>query len=220
MAQIEKMRDKEQMPPGSGAAQSCPRASRNGHSRAARAAASGLLALTALLGLFVALVNLSVPFARACRRVPAAEDLAEAVMFSRSMRAAEADDAIQVVDSVQIKNGITLRVHYLTAAKNRLTIFYSVDGSQQAGWTVKTEILGKDGKTTIPVTVVPSSDGVEGIGPGLHSIGLDFGKTGMPGSLTLICTVLNGTEAQSQAQENNYARFEFPLEIELKSAQR
>lgn len=220
MEQVEKVRGQEQAPPGSDGTQFSPRNGMGGHSRAARAAASALLALTALLGLFVALVNLSVPFARACRRVPAAEDFAEAVMFSRSMRAAETDDAIQVVDSVQIKNGITLRVHYLTAAKNRLTLFYSVDGSQQAGWTVKTEILGKDGKTTIPVTVVPSSDGVEGIGPGLHSIGLDFGKAKIPGSLTLICTVLNGTQAQSQAQENNYARFEFPLEIELKSAQR
>lgn len=170
------------------------------------------LALT-VFTLFMILINISAPFARACGGAPAVGSFGKAIMFSPSMRAAVKNGAVQDIDSYQTKNGITLHLWYLISDGKRLSIAYSVKGMEGTNCIIKPKISSGNDDTQLPVSVTLSEDSAES-GSGLHTMVLDFGKARMPGSLVLACTVSNGHDAQSGPQDSNYARFTFPLEFD------
>ena len=61
--------------------------------------------LAACFAAFVLLVNLSVPFARACGSIPLISDLARAVSWSPSLSAAVEHDYVQPMNLSQYQNG-------------------------------------------------------------------------------------------------------------------
>lgn len=170
------------------------------------------VALT-VLSLFIILVNICAPFARACGGAPAVGGFGKAVMFSPSMRAAVKNGAVQDIDSVQTKSGITLHLWYLIADGERLSISYSVKGMEEANCFVKPRISVGNDDTPLPINVILAENAAES-GSGLHTMVLDFGKARIPGSLLLTCTVSNGHDAQSGPQDSNYATFKFPIEFD------
>lgn len=169
------------------------------------------VALT-VLTLFVILVNISVPFARACGGTPAVGGFGKAVMFSPSMRAAVKNGAVQDIDSIQTENGVTLHLWYLIADGKRLSIYYSVKGLPQTGWVIRPEVRINENDSLLPVNDISSANGTQG--DGLRVITLDFGKAKIPNNLFLSLTVSDGDVTRAKPQESNYAGFTFPIEFD------
>ena len=69
--------------------------------------------LAACFVCFVLLVNLSIPFARACGSIPLIRDLAKAVAWSPSLSAAVENEYVQPVGLSQTENGITATIEYV-----------------------------------------------------------------------------------------------------------
>lgn len=92
-----------------------------------------LVLLTPVLGaaacftLFVLLVNLSIPFASACGRVPWLRDLAKAVAFSPSLSAAVENEYVQPMGLRETENGITATIEYVIVDQKQLNIFFTLD---------------------------------------------------------------------------------------------
>ena len=81
---------------------------------------------------FVLLVNLSTPFALACGKVPVLKELAAAVAFSPSLKAAVENDYVQYIGQSATDNGITVHLEYLMADQGGLMLFLSVSGPEEA----------------------------------------------------------------------------------------
>ena len=77
---------------------------------------------------FVLAVNLSLPFALACGRVPLLRDLTSAVAFSPSLKEALKHDFVQPIGESQTVNGVTLTVDYVIADKKQANIIYHLSG--------------------------------------------------------------------------------------------
>lgn len=197
--------------PGASAAHSNPRFHRQ--SRHLFGVSLLFLALT-VLTLFVILVNISAPFARACGSAPVIDNLSKAVMFTPSMRAEIKDSAVQDINSVQTENGITLHLWYLIADGNQISIYYSVKGLPQTGWVIKPEVRLKENDSLLPVNVIPSANATGTRSNELRVVTLDFGKSKIPRNLFLFLTISDGDVTQAKPPESNYAGFSFPLEFD------
>ena len=73
---------------------------------------------------FVLLVNLSVPFARACGSIPVLRELAKAVAWSPSLSAAVENQYVQPIGQSQTVNGITATIEYVIVDQKQLNIFF------------------------------------------------------------------------------------------------
>ncbi|MDY3281939.1 DUF4179 domain-containing protein [Dysosmobacter sp.] len=78
--------------------------------------------------LFVLLVNLWPPFARACSDIPVLGRLAEAVRLSPSLSAAVENEYVQPIGQSQTVNGITATVEYVIVDLKQVNIFYTLSG--------------------------------------------------------------------------------------------
>lgn len=101
-------------------------------SRLRRALGVPAAGLAGLAAAFVLLVNLSAPFALACGSIPILKDLAAAVAFSPSLKAAVEHDYVQYIDQEQTQNGVTLHLDSLILDKAQVTFFLQVDLPE--GW--------------------------------------------------------------------------------------
>ena len=88
--------------------------------------------LAACFAAFVLLVNLSVPFARACGSIPLISDLARAVSWSPSLSAAVEHDYVQPMNLSQYQNGITAKVEYLIVDRKQVDVFFSIQSDDYA----------------------------------------------------------------------------------------
>jgi hypothetical protein len=91
--------------------------------RSQRAVSLPLGSLCAVFAAFVLLVNVSLPFARACGRVPVLRELAAAVSFSPSLSAAVEHEYVPPILQKQTENGITMRVEYVIVDQKQLNIY-------------------------------------------------------------------------------------------------
>ena len=73
------------------------------------------------------LVNLSVPFARACGSIPVLRELAKAVSWSPSLSAAVENEYVQPIGQSQTENGITATIEYVIVDQKQLHIFFTLD---------------------------------------------------------------------------------------------
>ena len=93
-----------------------------------RAWAISCVSLAACFGCFVLLVNLSVPFARACGNIPVLRELAKAVSWSPSLSAAVENEYVQPIGQSQTENGITATIEYVIVDQKQLHIFFTLKG--------------------------------------------------------------------------------------------
>ncbi len=95
------------------------------------------LVLTPILGaaacftVFVLLVNLSIPFANACGRVPWLRELAKAVAFSPALSAAVENEYVQPIGETKTEDGITVTVEYVIVDRKQVNIFYTAQFSDR-----------------------------------------------------------------------------------------
>ena len=84
-----------------------------------------VLSMAACFTAFVLLVNLSIPFASACGRVPWLRELAKAVAFSPSLSAAVENEYVQPIGETKTQDGITVTVEYVIVDRKQVNIFYT-----------------------------------------------------------------------------------------------
>lgn len=118
--------------------------------------------LAACFAAFVLLVNLSIPFARACGGVPVLRELAKVVAWSPSLSAAVEDEFVQPIGQEQTENGVTARVEYLIVDQKQLNVFYTLHTKEYGLLDAKPEVA------------LPS--GSEGFSMGTGSFGTPNGE--------------------------------------------
>ncbi len=116
-------------------------------SKAGRRFGIPVASLAGVAAAFVLLVNISTPFALACKGVPLLETLAKAVAFSPSLTAALEHDYVQNVAQTQQANGATMTVEYLIVDQKQVNIFYTTGGDAAPRYMVHPNILALDGSS-------------------------------------------------------------------------
>ena len=93
--------------------------------------------LAACFAGFILLVNLSVPFARACGNIPVLRELAKAVAWSPSLSAAVENDYVQPMGQSQTVNGITATIEYVIVDQKQLNIFFTLNSDNYDNLTAE-----------------------------------------------------------------------------------
>lgn len=154
------------------------------HSRRKSWGAS-LASLGGAAAAFALAVNLSIPFAMACGRVPGLKELAAAVALSPSLKAAVQNDFVQLVGQSQTVEGVTLTVDYIIADKRQVNVFYHLDGDFTSIYTTP-HFKGVDEK----LEGFSSSSGSPKSAPGeAQTATADFKERDTPTSLRFLLDV-------------------------------
>lgn len=175
---------------------------------------------------FVLLVNLSIPFARACGNVPVLRELAKAVAWSPSLSVAVENDYVQPIGQSQTIDGITVTVEYVIVDMKQLNIYYTLESRQypQLEAECHADLPGEPGGYT-------TSSGSSGTPNGeLRSARMDFIERDIPKTLDFQIKVYAGHSGEepaspAQAEEKDpfaptgrdpeyLAEFTFPLELD------
>lgn len=185
--------------------------------------------LAACFAAFVLLVNLSVPFARACGSVPLLRELAKAVAWSPSLSAAVENEYVQPIGQSQTVNGITATVEYVIVDRKQLNVFYTLNSREYPQLEAECRVF------------LPGAQGSYGTSSGdfgtpngeLRSVRVDFVESDLPETLELAVQVYAGRSSEEPAEastaqvgeedpfaapsgeETDYlAEFTFPLEFD------
>ena len=86
---------------------------------------------------FILLVNLSVPFARACGNIPVLREIAKAVAWSPSLSAAVENDYVQPIGQSQTVNDITATIEYVIVDQKQLNIFFTLNSDDYDNLTAE-----------------------------------------------------------------------------------
>ncbi len=105
-----------------------------------------LASLGGIAAAFVLMVNLSIPFAMACARIPGLRELTAAVAFAPSLKAAVQNDFLQYIGQEQSNGELTMKLDYLIFDRAQLHFFYSVNGGDYDSFHVLPTITGPDGE--------------------------------------------------------------------------
>ena len=142
------------------------------------------LGLAAAVALFLVMVNTSTAFAYAMGRVPVLGDIARAVAFSPSLKAAVDNRFVQPMGLQKSDGQISARIEYIIVDKKQVNVFYTL--SQEGLWCdailLDEELSG----------YVLSSGKIEQGEIGMLSI--DFAKNDVPSSLRLALVAMQGEE--------------------------
>ncbi len=170
-----------------------------------------LAGLAACFALFVLLVNVSAPVARACANVPIVRQLAEAVTFSRSLSEAVENDYVQHLDLVQENNGVTAKIEYVIVDAKQVNIFYRLESEEYKAMYTSPKVLHKDGIKEepciwrTPINDVPNEE--------LRLITLDYYDKEVPDGVQLEMLAYQVLK-DYQEKEKPIAKFTFQLEFD------
>ena len=135
--------------------------------------------LAACFACFVLLVNLSVPFARACGNIPVLRELAKAVAWSPSLSAAVENEYVQPIGKSQTVNGITATVEYVIVDQKQLNIFFTLNAD---GYDNLNAEMPRYEPEQVCSTIGSSWDQPPGT---LLNYTLDYGDNNVPDSFTI-----------------------------------
>ena len=163
--------------------------------------------LAACFAVFVLLVNLSVPFARACGSIPLISDLARAVSWSPSLSAAVEHDYVQPMNLSQHQNSITAKVEYLIVDRKQVDVFFSIQSDDYAHLDLDHPTLTVPGKQDGYASSF-SSYGIEN--GDLMELRIDFMDRDVPDCLTMTFGVYDNKhlyESQKPPAQSNVADY-------------
>ncbi len=143
--------------------------------------------LAVCLIFFTALVNISVPFAKACGRIPVLRKLAAAIAFSPSLSAAVENEYVQPINLEQSKNDITMRIEYVIADTKQLNIFYTMQSEKYSYLDTSVSLDSSLGMPDGGYGLSMSSP--VGKSDELRQMTFDFISDAVPESLELKCRV-------------------------------
>ena len=144
--------------------------------------------LSACFACFVLLVNLSVPFARACGNIPVLRELAKAVSWSPSLSAAVENEYVQPIGQSQTVNGITATVEYVIVDQKQLHIFFTLNGD---GYDNLTAEMPRYEPEQVCSTIGCDWNRAPGT---LLNFTLDYGDNNVPDSFTITFGVITYVE--------------------------
>ncbi len=179
-----------------------------------------LISLSAGCCAYVLLVNLSMPFAAACARVPFFKELAEAVCFNPSLQAAVENRWVQPIGQTDTDNGFTMTVEYLIVDQKQLNVFYTVQGCEGVDpwdhYMLRSDFLDAQGEE-LNASVSASSHHVNG--EMCHFVTADFASTEgiMPSRIQFNCDLQIVWDAsESEDRRETVASFDFDLSFDPK----
>lgn len=185
--------------------------------RARRWVGAPLISLSAVCCAFVLLVNVSMPFAAACARVPFFRELAEAVCFNPSLRSAVENRWVQPIGQTDSDNGYTMTVEYLIVDQKQLNVFYTLQGGEEADprdhYMVYSDFLDAQGEY-LKASVIAGGSHVDGE---LYNVTADFISTEgiMPSTLRMECELeLSWDDSTSENRDERVASFTFDLSFD------
>lgn len=150
--------------------------------------------LVACFACFVLLVNLSMPFARACGNIPVLRELAKAVSWSPSLSAAVENEYVQPIGQSQTENGITATIEYVIVDQKQLNIFFTLNGG---GY----DNLNAEMPHYEPEQVCSTIGSRWNQPPGtLLNFTLDYGESNVPDSFTMTFGVTTYVEPDWSAE--------------------
>lgn len=139
-------------------------------------------AVLALAVVFVLLVNLSWSFALACSGLPVLSDLAAAVAFSPSLKAAVEFGYVQNLNMEQTQNGLTIKLEYLVVDQKQVNIYFRYYDETGKNYCISKAIDKTYG--TWNGIISQGIDDTHRSGE-LQRIHLEYGSEDVPGELTL-----------------------------------
>ena len=168
-----------------------------------------LAGVAACLALFVLLVNVSAPVAKACANVPILKQLVEVATFSRSLSDAVENDYVQPSDMIQEKDGITAKIEYFIVDEKQVNIFYRLESEKYKAMYVQAGVLDKDGVqgaclVRTPINDVPNEE--------LRLITIDYYDNTVPDSVQL---EILAYQLQDDYQESAQPLAEFIFQLEF-----
>jgi len=205
------------------------RAITRAHRKRERRWRSGLLSLGGAAAAFALAVNLSLPFAMACRGVPVLKNLAAAVALSPSLKAAVENDYVQPLGDRVTVNGVTLTLDYAIADRRQVNLFYHVEG-EFAALYASPSFRSPQGEELADVSIL---GGMYRHEPGaLRSVTLNFhGREDAPEALQFVLRVEkvareDGGDTQSAPMDDSQeptsgegvVLFEIPIQLSLDPA--
>ena len=158
-----------------------------------RAWAISCVSLAACFACFVLLVNLSVPFARACGNIPVLRELAKAVSWSPSLSAAVENEYVQPIGQSQTENGITATIEYVIVDQKQLHIFFTLKGD---GYDNLNAELPRYEPEQVCSTIGSSWNQPPGT---LLNFTLDYGEGNVPDGFTITFRVTTWVEPDGSA---------------------
>ena len=150
--------------------------------------------LVACFACFVLLVNLSVPFARACGSIPVLRELAKAVSWSPSLSAAVENEYVQPIGQSQTENGITATIEYVIVDQKQLHIFFTLDSDDYDNLNAE---MPRYETEQVCSTIGSSWNQPPGT---LLDFTLDYGDHNVPDSLTMTFGVTTYVEPDWSAE--------------------
>lgn len=201
-----------------------------------------MVGLASAFLLFVLAVNLCAPVAEAVDKIPLLRDLANAVKYSKSLKAAVEHDYAQEVYLTQTKDGVTVEITSMIVDKQELTVFYRIVSEQYdrlaAYWAVPKTSETKDKEvagSTYVINFGPQKIGeIEHLDEEMRYVTVNFyDEDAMPEKLPLCITAWNAENYAADVQaglfsETNYligweeqaeryqvADFAFELDLDL-----
>lgn len=150
----------------------------------------------ACFGAFILLVNLSVPFARACGNVPLLRELAKAVAWSPSLSAAVENDYVQPMGMTQTENGVTVTVEYIIVDMKQLNVYFTLDSREypQLEADCQISLPGEQGGYSTSSGDFNTPNGQ------LRSARVDFVESDLPEALELTVQVYAGQGSEEPAE--------------------
>ena len=133
---------------------------------------------------FVVMVNASPAFAISCAKVPVLRELAAAVAFSPSLRAAVEHDYVQYIGRTEGADRISVTAEYVIASPARAHLFYSVEGGGRVSWELQTP----DG-TPLEGYSSAQYSGTAGEAEELRHTEFHFSRGELPEEFLAVCTV-------------------------------
>ena len=150
--------------------------------------------LAACFACFVLLVNLSVPFTRACGSIPVLRELAKAVSWSPSLSAAVENEYVQPIGQSQTENGITATIEYVIVDQKQLHIFFTLDSDDYDNLNAE---MPRYETEQVCSTIGSSWNQPPGT---LLDFTLDYGDHNVPDSLTMTFGVTTYVESDWSAE--------------------
>ena len=119
--------------PASGLEDTLNRAYKRKRKRTARLIVCPVGGLLACFAAFVMMVNFSVTAAKACSQIPVLRELAESVIFSKSLTNAVENGYVQTINLKKTQNDITAEIEYLIVDQKQVNIFYRLTSEKYSG---------------------------------------------------------------------------------------
>lgn len=168
---------------------------------------------TAAFICFVLLVNLCIPVAYACSKIPFLRELTEAVTFSRSLTDALDNQYVQPLHLWQVDNDVTATIEYLIVDQKQVNIFYRLDSEKYTHMSEHPQILDADGSRPSPCTYSPNAWDVPN--GDLRSITINFIEENVPNSLRMILDITDEGSWQAEDIVTDNSPEAVPIEDEL-----